>query len=329
VKIYADVAQYCREIEHNFNALESAVMVYKSEKRTLAEKHAAYRTIIAEYPDMEIPEVPEAINHGHIESFHRALANVIAFDEQLLKLFLTPEPSAVYQASIRTKNHGESYELELFSDYGKALAGALEHLEDQAGALECLGRKTEFLSMSICKKYVNSGDYISATVSGAGEIMDVHQRGTFLPVEDVCLLEACYIDVPVPFKRGDLVEVDGGGDMGNVYVLQELCRDSAGGHAELLRRGDITDMTAYVFYESKGTIECECMHFYPDLRYCRRELSGKARMLKYVSLFMRGKLCLCSLLKLQKYFLLDEITSDIKNDPQLKNDLEMLEDKIF
>jgi hypothetical protein len=60
VNIYAffnspDVAEYCQSIGHSFNAVESAVMINQSDSRTLAEKHAAYRTIIAEYPDMEAP----------------------------------------------------------------------------------------------------------------------------------------------------------------------------------------------------------------------------------------------------------------------------------
>jgi hypothetical protein len=314
-----DVAQYCREIGHNFNALETAVMVSESKKRTLAEKIAAYRTIIAEYPDMEIPK---ACNHKHIKSFHKALAKVIADDEQLLKLFLTPEPGALYQASIDMKKSSESYsrdswELKLFSDYEKALTNALEWLE---GEMEY----KEFSSMSIRKKYINSGDYINAAVSSSGEIIEVWQNGEILPVEGMDLLQACYIDVPVPFKRGDLVEVDKGGYMGEVYVLQNLCRDDAESHARRFR-GDISDMTAYVFYESEGAINCDCMHFYPNLRYCRRELSGQTRMLKYVSLFMQEKLCLCHLLKLQKYCLLDEMIRDIKDDVCLKTDLEVQE----
>ena len=43
-------------IGHTFNAVESAVMINKSKSRSIAEKHAAYREIIANYPDMEIPD---------------------------------------------------------------------------------------------------------------------------------------------------------------------------------------------------------------------------------------------------------------------------------
>jgi hypothetical protein len=94
---------------------------------------------------------------------------------------------------------------------------------------------------------------INAAVSSSGEIIEVWQNGEILPVEGMNLLQACYIDVPVPFKRGDLVEVDKGGYMGEVYVLQNLCRDDAESHARRFG-GDISDMTAYVFYESEGAI---------------------------------------------------------------------------
>jgi hypothetical protein len=59
-----DVAEHCQSIGHKFNAVESAVMVFKSKSRTLAEKHVAYRAIIAEFPDMESLKFGSL---GHIE----------------------------------------------------------------------------------------------------------------------------------------------------------------------------------------------------------------------------------------------------------------------
>ena len=71
-----DVAAHCRSIGHALNSVESAVMINQSDSRTLAEKHAAYRAIIAEYPDMEIPE---GNNHHHINSFHKSLEDIIIY----------------------------------------------------------------------------------------------------------------------------------------------------------------------------------------------------------------------------------------------------------
>ena len=58
-------------------------------------------------------------------------------------------------------------------------------------------------------------------------------------------------------------------------------------------------------------MECECIHFYPDLQYCKNELNGNSRILEYVSLYMKNELCLCNLLKLQRLLISDSIINDI------------------
>jgi len=142
-------------------------------------------------------------------------------------------------------------------------------------------------------------------------------------------LDSCYIDVPVPFKRGDLVEADRGfGDMGNVYVLKDTCKEYPR-HNKLIYRGDLMDMTANVYYERNGAVNCDCMHFYPDLRYCRRELEGGTRMLKYLSLYLQDKLCLCGLLNVQKYLLADGIMAGMEKNTDLKYQLDVLGDGLL
>ena len=308
-----DVAEYCQSIGHNFNALESAVMINQSNTRTLAEKHAAYKTIIAEYPDMEIPE---AVNHGHIKSFHQALTDIIAHEEQTLAKLLLPEVNAVYNVSrwqrlslggVDGRTIVNSYsDDECYTTFEKAFSGTLGKYDDED--------LDNILRAEIFKRILDSDNFIAAQISHSGEIIKVDNCGAFSTSKDYefSLLDCCYIDVPVPFKRGDLVECDRFGDfMGSVYVIQEICRDDPK-LTSIMQDGDLTDMTASVHYlsDTSNTIECEVMHFYPDLRYCKRDLKGGERMLKYVSLYMQDKLCLCNLLKLQTYFLLNKNMSE-------------------
>ena len=323
-----DVSEYCQNIGKTFNSLESAVMIVQSISRTLAEKHAAFKTIITEYPDMEIPK---ALNHGHIESFHKVLKSILVHEERKLEKLLTPEAGAVYQASIEYDD-GSSGELEdLFTSYERALSDTLERF-----------KQNEYVSkLIIRKKYPDSKNRIEVRISLYGEIMEVRQISV-PPMEDdddeVGLLgcgpgiweASCYIDVPVPFKRGDLVEgIFEDSYMGKIYVIKDICRDDPERHAKLLSNGDLIDMTANVFFESGGSVQCECIHFYPDLRYCRRELDGEKRILKYLSHFMKDEICACTLLKLQKYLLLDEILRELKDDHGLNWQLDQLDDKLL
>jgi len=299
-----DVATHCQNINHTFTAVECAVMVNNSEKRTLKEKHEAYRAIIAEYPDMEIPE---ALNHEHIKSFHEALRGVIAFEEQLLEKFLSTEPETSYQA--------EGY---LFSSYEKALA--FMDIEDEK-------------EWRIYKKYINHKGYICADVSKEGKILYINyayfkQEDIFadFDFESSGLLDSFYVHIPVPFKAGDLVECNNT-YLDGIFVLKEAIDYRA--TSEDIRNRDTTDMIASVYYECNGNIECEVMHFYPNLRYCRRELEGEKRLLKYVSLYEQKKLCLCGLLRVQKYIMLNEKAKELRNDGYLTYQLELIGDKLL
>ena len=361
----SDVAEYCRSIGHTLNAVESAVIIGQCDSQTLAEKHAAYRTVIAEYPDMEIPQ---GNNHEYIKSFHNALGDTIAYEEKIVDMLLLPEPDAIYRAKVEDYFRGSyfsSYEraLDYAMDYVKREEAAQEshrndnddtlivHIEndlaytltEEEAAKMILNKDNleqyEISAISIYKGYIDSEKYLVAEVSQSGGIMSVQQEGVIIDAGDVelHLLDSCYIDIPVPFKEGDLVEVGGRGHLfgrssspyGGVYVLKSICRDDSERNAKSLMRSDLMDMTAEVYYEENGSVECEVIHFYPDLRYCKRELECEKRILKYVSLYMQEKLCLCSLLKIQNYLLLDEKRSELRSSFNLKYDLGQLNDNLL
>ena len=184
-------------------------------------------------------------------------------------------------------------------------------------------------------------NWIGVKVSRCGQIISVYQNdasqsdiNTKYGVPDI--LDSIFIDVPIPFKNGDLVEIISDGPMfgifkqpyGGVYVLQGTVKEFIG-YTGMLFRTDIMDMTADVFYEVNGSVECECIHFYPDLQYCRRELDGEKRILKYISLYEQEKICLCSLLKIQKLIMLDETIDHLKSNYNLHKQLEQINDKLL
>jgi len=302
-----DVADYCRSLGHSFNSVESAVMINKSNYRTLTEKHAAYRTIIAEYPDMEILD---NLHNEPIESFHKSLEEAIIHDEFLLAEFLKPETGTVYQVKItysgRSSSYWGNYE-ELFTSYEDAVTEI-----KKAHELESEEEVPSTISSHIKKNYIGSRDYLYAEVSPTGEVIRLYadcmpSRELYNKQIDTSnFLDSFYINVPVPFKPGDLVEDLSGdfrGFMGSVYVLRNISNEQPG--------SDTSDTVAWVYYEADGSIECECMHFYPDLQYCRKELDGEARILEYVSLYKQDKLCLCHLLRVQRFLVGDKITGQL------------------
>ena len=311
-----DVAEYCQSTGKTFNALESAVMISQSYIRTLAEKHAAYRTILAEYPDMESPKI---LRRGSVSSVHKALKSVLAHEERVLEKFLTPETGAIYQLRIKYRNY-DNDSTGLFTSYERALSDALE-----------LSKRNENIRrLEIYKHYPDSENRIEADISLSGKIMDIKDYGVALKNFEKEFMYDCYhcldqyIDVPVPFKRGDLVELDDRGYrwwQGNVFVLSDPYRKD---HTKLLIEGDICDMNPIFFFEREGLLYCDWGFFYPDLRYCRRELEGEKRILKYLGHFKKDEMCVSSLLKFQKYLFTDKILNELKHDHDLNWELNEL-----
>ena len=146
-------------------------------------------------------------------------------------------------------------------------------------------------------------------------------------------LESFYIEIPIPFKRGDLLEYTryNYGLEGNVFVLKKPNRYSLKIHKRLLNGGgDTSDMIVDVFcYKNeRGMVYCGDA-FYLNLRYCRHELENEMRILKYISMYLQDKICLCDMLKLQRYLPLEKMTNDFMKDYDLKYTLERIEDKLF
>jgi len=318
-----DVAEYCKSIGHKFNAVESAVMVSQSKRRTLAEKHAAYRTIIEEYPDMEIPQGHTHTGH---KSFRKALKKYISIEEKLLEEFISPEEGAVYRVSFRNDSGDTHDDRCLFTTYKKALKHARDKVKDEDE------RKIEYLQhnfscivdMTVIKTFLDKDDCwhnsCTAYVSRAGEIKSIQWKHTSIVTHktyaDLYKLLDLYIDVPVPFKNGDLVEFASGTSWQfreAVYVLEGLCNEDEN-YSENLFRWSLDSMHAHGhFLYSDGTITQYVILFYPDLQYCRHELEGEKRIMQYLSQFYKGEIDIDSLLKMQEYVFAD-IEADRLNE---------------
>ena len=329
-----DVAEYCQSIGHKFSAAEAAVIVNLSRKHSLKEKHAAYRAIIAKYPDMELPK---GTNHPYYKSFHKALEKYIAIEERLLEIFLAPEDGAVYRVYFNDDT-GENYDYDhFFTTYNKALKYARNKIrrEDEYNNEHPGNYSSTTQSMSIRKAYPDKGYRRAARcarVSRGGKISHLYWNySSFISKKSFWELEGLldmYIGIPVPFKEGDLVEVaDGGSDSfgsGIIRVIDWLYTESEN-HSERLYRADLFYMSADSHFLSDGKIVNDYGYFCLDFQYPRRELKGEQRIMKYLSLYEQGEIDLDDLLKLQEYIWADTEAGRVKkhcHTNQIFNDKE-------
>jgi len=96
--ISPDIADHCQKIGHVFNSLEMAVIIAISEK-TIKEKHAAWREIIADYPDMPIHD---SLNFDARESLHVFLRELITWEEKCITDFYATGDDVVFRPRVRS-----------------------------------------------------------------------------------------------------------------------------------------------------------------------------------------------------------------------------------
>ena len=299
----ADVVEHCKSIGHEFDALEAAVMVSKSNTRSLEEKLSAYRAIIAEYQDMEIPY---ACHHESVGSFHEALGSVIAYNERVLEKYLMPEPGMIYQVINTISDDYWSEEVvDVFSSHEEALRCVMELSSARFSDKD----KSRIKTMKI---NLDRSGFIEAKISPNGALVELDQWGL---VDAETKVEMYLLDrqiyVPTPFKVGDLVEDDGYyAWVEKMYVLRSI--DYIDYDTRHEKCGGASSMGAEVYCVSEGAIGRERTQFYPDLRYCRRELVGESRILEYISKHMQDGLCIAELLLLYKLFSMESEVEKMK-----------------
>lgn len=310
-----DTAKHCRLVNKSLNALEAAVMVYFSVNHTLVQKLDTYRAIIEEYPDMS---VPKSIHHEQTDSVHKDLNDIITAETKRLKAFLSEEAGAVYQVDIHWSDQDVTTLDNVFTRFDKAVAFLPKSNQYTSDVAFC----------DINRVLLNGGKVMGARVQPNGEILEIcnYEKTTSSVDSDLlCFLQDFYIDIPTPFKKGDLVQCDACSSyMGNVFVIKDVTCNNPEKHARNLMHADSSDMTAQVFYEADGEIHCDCIHFWPDLQYYRGKLDGTARILKYVSHYLKDEICLCSLLKAHTLIHIEEGVKSIVQDSDFQWDMDII-----
>lgn len=303
-----DVREYNEKIGHKFNATESAFLVWHNPDITLKEKHDAWRQIMAEMPDEEVPERP---NSDYSPSLFALLNKFIENDNALIAEFYKKDDETVYSCSYLYEDDS-SYR----DDFGRIYTDFdfLQRERDKDG----------LLSLIYTKKYLSSPyREIDLETDKDGNVLQV--SGDFILAKGSVIarefFDALWIDVPTPFRYGDIVCSEStpfGGSMYNKkqpFVLLSLAnwsgdmaiergeklskkdRNWKNKHVKYLKeKGDITDMTACGYFLVEGDhfnpftggFYSEVMHDYVDLEYYRGDFSGGERVLLPIKYFLSG-----------------------------------------
>ena len=331
-----DVREYNEKLGHKFNALESCFLVWRNPDLTLNEKHRAFEQICLGMPDMEITQ---RNNVDYAPSLYELIAEFIATDKFFVEKFFRKEDNAIY--SYRFYCEGDSCWCEDFET-------KYSSFEKMKNAID-KDFDLPIIAIEYKKEYLNSCKNIVISRKKHGRIMDVRKQGFdkwfmeenhLYDKED--FFEGLFIDVPTPFKVGDIVCskktpfsycLYGDGQPFVLTFMSNWTYEMSKERGDKLAKekqdrvlqyhknyGDVTDMTANGYFlitdyhdRYTGEFYHECMHDYVDLEYYRGEFIGGERVLLPISYFVKNEINeeeffkACSIIKKQ-----EEVKWDIR-----------------
>lgn len=297
-----DVAQHCRNIGKTWNAFEMAVIIGRSHC-TIAEKHKGWRELMADYPDMPTPE------NLHCESYpslHEKIKETIVYEERALASFQKAEPDAVYRYMVR-RHDEERHSEAVFVRLEKAFADARSNWE-----------RDEIPGITIYKNYLRDKDSrIEVWMDYDGNPYDLTVYGSSkecfdIPCpDDMIFFEwMFYIDIPIPFKRGDILTIRspyGSKREQIVFVLDQTTRED---RLEQRLQGklfsDGSDMMGWGLAAlDNGLLYLSEVNGYDSFVYYQGALKENNRLLHYVHLFLKEEIRLPELLTMQGRILME------------------------
>ena len=283
------IADYCRSIKHKFNTEELAVLVYRNQRMSLEEKIDKYNDLIKNYHDME---VIERINCKHYSSVKTMIKYEIQRIKILNKKLIQDDENCIYtwtEFNKSTQKYEHSGDIEhTFKTYKEAFKNIMEYIKEY----------DDTISFRITKKYFDKrkekifADY-NVENKKAILVNISESNKTFLDINQI------FLNIPTPFKKGDILISNNStmcsyGESNDIFVLEYLCTWRKNLERYLANGNyDSSDMIGYgYFFINDNTTEFVREHKwdYDSFEYYDGELTGRDRILKDISSFVKGKI---------------------------------------
>ncbi len=305
-----DVAAHCQTINKTWNTHEMAVIISRS-NRTMEERHKAWQELIDSYPDMP---APPNIHRIEFDSIHKKLAGIMEYDRLVLERVMMAEQNAVYTYSIKY-SESDDHDDHVFYSCEKALAAAKKH--ETAYGIVVTKSYIDCDDGQIEVKFDCNGN-VYTVLDYSGEELSVKRYPGFVYSESSdYIFEMFYVDIPIPFKRGDILTYPPCNYRflpHRIFLLDSLSCDNPKYHERAIRGecGDGSDLMAWGYFVSdNGVLYGDHAPDYDCFEYYNGKLEDNRRLLHYVNLFIKDKIDLPVLLNVQCRIIAEH---------QLKND---------
>ena len=290
-----DIAEYCKKLGYSFSGWDMALLISQSNHHTLQEKAQVWQEIIDTIPD-------EYDDEG---SLHQFLSDYIGRQQRFIADFQTNMGEFVYTYEKVYKEVRDQYSNEsvLYTSYKVCVETAVAEV----------ARSPQVLCLHIRKKKLYNSptewmDMPSLYLTTKGEPVHMgaaqfHSEQDFL--NPPCNFDDLWIDLPVPFKRGDVVcWTDSFGHRGGpavIDVITEKEADSGCWGANL---------TLYEL-DQHGCIDINVDVNYLSLEYYHCELKGRAYFLEAMQRYLQRKIALDELIRAYSVTMLEQLSHHV------------------
>lgn len=309
-----DIAEHCRRLQKTWTPLQMALIISRSD-RSVPDKHRAWRELISDYPDMPVPPVPTCWITSGYESLHKMILAQINYEERVLRSFMEPSPGAIYQHRAiwdRKRQYSDSAD-SVYTSFGKAWANAMDVWE-RDDVSEIIVEKIlpdDGGRITVCFNYDQSALWLD--MRSPYELASPNDTEIAYFFENMCCT-----DIPIPFQPGDVLTISEKRkrEDNQIFVLKppnEKVKQLYAKWKELPYYEYMDVNTHWGYLVSDGGIlygdhigGADCFEYY------RGKYKGQARLLHYVSLYLKGELDLPEILTMQcRIFLESQLEQEL------------------
>lgn len=271
-----DIREYLKIRNYPFTSLEAAWLIYQCRCATIKEKHEAWQELIQTMPDCAVAERPHTAHH---ESLHQFLKEYIRTEDEILDWFFRNEKDAIYNCE--------------FWEYAMWCPGG-EYFDSFQKCLKAYtDRRLGKMTFKITKQILNSDQCTYVIFSADNEPLKFDTSWYPEGGDEILygVLGGLEFDFPTPFIKGDILCESEVYEMNpslraDLFVITDLPACSKN---ESYRDGCRMKVWGF-FLKYDGTLQYEDMYNYMNLEYFRGELSGKKRILKALSNYIKGEI---------------------------------------
>ena len=298
-----DISHYCREINHQFNPLEMAYLIDANATMNILEKHKAFEEIIISQSDMEVPKRPWT---PYYQSLHCFLKRYMEIQNKYIAMFYQDETNCVYSYKIWHASDTDYTEDDRlffrFKECYQALKGDIAEMIEfyKKSNVDVTPIDIRVKKEWICCEGCDSGRYIILSIDYNNNPIELYDTYDIIDEADkdvFCAFEGMCPDIPVPFKKGDIVISVYRGSKAEKPVIidwlpfEENNEDDTRIAEHLRANGDSSDLITGVYgVDENGNIWRDHGPSYLNLEYCDRDLLGEEKILLALSNYLKSEI---------------------------------------